>query len=311
MVMDVRKTVILSKAETTYDTDPTPSPTVDAILAQEVDIKENAGIVERDVQWKFLDKLPSLMGEQWVEVSFKVPVIGSGTAGTAPRAGSLLKACGLAETVVSNVSVTYAPTSSNHGSVTLYIYKDGRQHTITGCRGTMKMNFSAGKNLLMEFTLNGRYAAPTVASMPATVTYETTVKVPPVCKSSTFSYNSKTTLVVGTLEFDVANSVVKRMSLNDANAIKGFEIIDRKPVFSVDPEAQFETSFAFRTDWATTQRAVSIVATRAAGNIVTLNIPYGNITKIEYGDRDGIQVEKLDGECSASSGDDSFSIVYT
>lgn len=311
MVMDIRKCVILAKAETTYDTDSSPSPTVDALLAQEVDIKENSGIVERDVQWKFLDKLPSLLGEQWAEVSFKLPVIGSGTAGTAPRAGALLKACAHSETVVSSTSVTYAPTSSNHGSVTIYIYKDGRLHIVTGCRGTMKMSFNAGKELMMEFTFMGRYAAPTVVALPATVTYESTVKVPPVCKSSTFSYNSKTTLVVGSLALDIANSTVKRVSLSDANAIKGFEITDRKPVFSIDPEAQFETSYAFRTDWLTTTRAISVVATRAAGNIVTLNIPYANITKIEYADRDGILVEKIDGECSASSGDDSYSIVYT
>lgn len=311
MVMDIRKTVILAKAETTYDTDPTPSPTVDAILAQEVEIKENAGVIERDVQWKFLDKLPSLEGEKWSEVSFKLPVIGSGTAGTAPRAGALLKSCGLAETVVSNTSVTYAPSSDNHGSVTLYIYKDGRLHIVKGCRGSMKMSFSAGKALMMEYTFMGRYAAPTVASLPATVTYESTIKVPPVCKASTFSYNSKTTLVVGTLEFDLANETVKRISLSDANAIKGFEITGRAPKVSIDPEGQFETSYDFRGDRLTTQRALSVNATRAAGNIVTLSIPQFNITKIEYADRDGIVVEKLDGEASASSGNDSFSLAYT
>lgn len=311
MVMDIRKSVILAKAETTYDTDPTPSPTVDAILAQEVDIKENSGVIEREMQWKFLGHLPSLLGEQWSEVTFKLPVIGSGTAGTAPRAGALLKACGLSETVLSNTSVTYAPTSSNHGSATLYIYKDGRLHIVRGCRGSMKMTFSAGKELMMEFSFMGRYTAPTVVALPGTVTYESTIKVPPVCKSSAFSYNSKTTLVVGTLDFDLANSTVKRTSLNDANAIAGFEITDRKPKVTIDPEAQFETSYNLRGDWLSTQRAVSIVATRAAGNIVTLNVPQFNIVKIEYADRDGIVVEKIEGEASANAGDDSFSIVYS
>lgn len=311
MVMDVRKCVILAKAETTYDTDPTPSPTVDALLAKEVDIKENFGVVERDVQWKFLDKLPSLLGERFSEVSFKIDVIGSGTAGTAPRIGALLKACAHSETVVSNTSVTYSPSSSSLGSATIYIYKDGRLHIMTGCRGTCKMSFSAAKNLTMEFTFQGRYIAPTVVALPGTVTYESTVKVPPVCKSSTFSYNGKTTLVVGTLEFDAGNSVVKRVSLNDANAVAGFEIVDRKPVLSIDPESQFETSYDFRGDALATQRQLIIVATRAAGNIVTLTVPTLNITKIEYGDRDGIQIEKIDAECAANSGDDSYSIRFT
>lgn len=312
MVMDVRKTVILAKAETTYDSDPTPSPTVDAILAMGVEVKENWGAVQRDAQWKFLGQLPSLLGEQFAEVSFKVPVVGSGTAGTAPRIGALLKACGHSETIISNTSVTYKPTSSNHGSVTLYIYKDGRLHIIRGARGTVKQINEAGKTLMQEYNLSGRYTAPTVAALPATVTYETTVKVPPVCKSSVFTYNSKTTLVVGTVELDAGVKVSKRQSLSDANAIAGFEITDREPKFTMDPEAQFETSYDFRGDLLTTQRQISVVATRAAGNIVTLTIPAANITKISYGDREGIQVEKIEGECTCSAtGDDDYTIVFT
>lgn len=311
MVMDIKKCVLLAKAETTYDTDPTPTGASNSLLAQEVDIKENVEAIERETQWKFLDRLPSLEGSKMVEISFKLPVIGSGTAGTAPRIGDLLEACGLAETVSGGVSVTYAPASSGHGSVTLYIYKDGRLHIATGCRGSVKMSFAATKELMAEFTFMGRYVAPTVAALPATVTYESTVKVPPVCKSSQFSYNSKTTLVVGTLEFDLANSVAKRVSLNDANGVAGFEITSRKPVVSFDPEAQFETSYAFRTDRLTATRALSIVASRAAGNICTLNAPALNISKVEYGDREEILVEKIDAELAASSGDDSFSIVFT
>lgn len=312
MVMDVRKTVLLAKAETTYDTDSSPSSTSNAILAMSVEVKENSGVIARDAQWKFLGQLPSLLGEQWAEVSFKVPIIGSGTAGTAPRVGCLLQACGHLETVAGGVSVTYTPVSSGHGSVTLYIYKDGRLHILTGCRGSGKKVFEAGKALYMEFNMMGRYAAPTVVALPTTVTYESTVKVPPVCKSTAFTYNSKTSLVVGSLNLDLGVNVVKRVSLNDANGIIGFEITDRSPKFTFDPEAQFQTSYAFRTDWLTTQRAISIVATRAAGNIVTLNIPTANITKIEYGERDGIQIEKIEGECSDSTtGDDGYNIVFT
>lgn len=311
MVMIVKKSVLLAKAEVTYDTDPTPSGTVDALVVQDAQIKENAEAIERNLQLSSLGDFPSLLGEQWAEITFKLPVIGSGTPGVAPRAGALFKAMGLSETVVSNTSVTYNLVSANHGSATLWLYKDGRLHKMTGCRGTAKLIYAAGKELMLECSLMGRYAIPTVVSIPAT-TYETTVKAPPVCKSTTFQYNSKSTLVVGTLELDMGMKVVKRTSLNDANAIAGFEITDRKPKVSIDPEAQFETSYAFRSDWLTTQRALSIVATRAAGNIVTLNVPQFNITKIDYADRDGLLVEKIDGEASESTTlNDAFSIAFT
>ncbi len=310
MVMDVRKTVILAKLETTYDSDPTPTGSANALLAKDVDIKENSGVVERDVQWAFLDKLPSVLGERWSEISFKLDVIGSGTAGTAPRIGALLRACGHSETVLSVTSVTYAPSSDNHASVTIYVYKDGRLHIMTGCKGNVKFTFNAAKTLIAEFNFMGRYATPTVVALPST-TYETPYKTPPVCKSSAFTYNSKTTLVVATVELDAANDVVKRMSLSDSNAIKGFEIVDRKPVVTIDPEAQYESSFDFRGDQLTTTRQISVVATRAAGNIVTMTVPQFNITKVEYADRDGIQVEKIEGEASASAGNDSYSVVFT
>lgn len=311
MVMLIKKSVLLAKIESTYDTDPTPGGTTDSLLVMDADIKEIREPYERDVQWKFLDRLPAIEKESYVEVTFKMDVIASGSLALAPRTGALLKACGLAETIQSGVSVTYTVSSSSHGSVTLYLYKDGRLHTITGARGTFKLNFTAGQPLIAEFTFRGRYAAPTVASLPATVTYETTSTLPPVCKSSNFAYNSKTTLITNTVDFDSGIELVKRPSLNDANAVKGFEIVGFKPTCTIDPEAQVETSYAFRTDMMSTQRALAVSAIRAAGNNVTLNIPKFNITKVEYDNREGILVEKIEGEASAASGNDAFNIVFS
>ena len=311
MVMDVRKTVLLAKAETTYDTDPTPSGTADAIMAYGVNVKEIFGVEKRNEQWKTLDKLPSVLGERMSEVTFTTPVLGSGSAGTAPRLAALLKASAHAETLSGGVSATYAPTSANHGSVTIYVYMDGRLHIMTGCMGTGKLTFGAGKQLVMQWTFQGRYAAPTVASLPATVTYETTAKVPPVCKSCVFTYNTKTSLIVTNVDFDMGNKVIKRPSLNDPNAIVGFEITDRDPKMTLDPEAQFQTSFNFRGDLLTTTRAVSIVASQAAGNICTLNVPQFNASKIDYASANEIVLEKIEGECAASAGDDSYSIVFS
>ena len=311
MVMVVKRSLLLAKLETTYDSDPTPSASSNAIAVQDAQIKENATAIERNLQLTSLGDFPSLLGEQWCEITFKVPVVGSGSAGTAPRIGCLLQACGLGETVSGGTSVTYAPVSSGHGSVTIWLYKDGRLHKMTGCRGSFKLSMPAGKEIMAEFTLMGRYAAPTNVSL-ATPTFESTVTLPPICKSTTFQYDSKSTLVVGTFELDAAMNVVKRMSLNDANAIAGFEITDRKPKVTIDPEAQIQTSYAFRSDWLTTTRALSIVATRAAGNIVTTNVPQAVITKVEYADRDGVLVEKLELEASESTSlNDSFNIVFT
>lgn len=311
MVMDVRKTVLLAKSETTYDTDPSPSSTVDAIMALNVNVKESFGVEQRNIQWKFLDKLPSVLGELMAEVTFETPVIGSGAAGTAPRLGVLFKASAHAEAVSGGVSVTYSPTSSNHGSCTIYVYMDGTLHILTGCKGTGKLIFAAGKQLMMQWSFTGRWIKRTVSALPGTVTYESTAKLPPVCKSCVLTYNTKIGLIVGNCELDIANKVVKRPSLNDANAIVGFEITDRDPKMTLDPESQFLTSFDFRGDLLTTQRPFSVLASQAAGNICTLNVPKLNLAKIDYGAANEIVLEKLEGECSANAGDDAYNVVFT
>lgn len=309
MVMLSKKSVLWAKTETTYGTDPTPT-TSNALLVQDAQIKETHEVLERNVQWKTLDRLPSIKGESYSEVSFKMDIHGSGSVALAPRVGALLKACGLAETIQSGVSVTYTVSTDSISSVTLWLYKDGRQHIITGCRGTCKLNFTAGKTLVAEFTFKGLYADPTNVALPST-TYETTVALPPVCKSSQFAYNAKTTLVTQSVEFDFGVTVAKRPSLSTATAVAGFEIVEFKPVVTIDPECQIETSYTFRSDLLTTPRALAVLATRAAGNIVTLNVPKFNPTKIEYADREGILVEKLEGEASANSGNDAFNIVFS
>jgi hypothetical protein len=55
----------------------------------------------------------TLVANKRVSITFDVELSGSGTAGTAPAFGPLLKAAGLSETVVAITSVTYAGVSSS------------------------------------------------------------------------------------------------------------------------------------------------------------------------------------------------------
>ena len=159
-----------------------------------------------------------------------------------------------------------------------------------------------------EFTFKGRYAAPTLLAL-ASPTLESTD--PAVCKSCAFTYNSRSTLVVKSTELEMNNTVAKRPSLNDANSIAGFEITDRNPMLTLDPEAIIETSYTFRDDALTTQRAVSWVVGATAGNICTISIPKFNAYFPEYEDRDEILVEKIKGECTKNSNNDEVSISFT
>ena len=307
MIMVSRRSILLAETEATYGTDPSPA-TTDSFLAIDAQIKEVFNAVERPVQQSTLSIQPSLLGERFAELTFKLELKGSGVAGTAPRLGRLLESCGLFETIVPATSVAYSPTSTTNDvkSTTFYLYKDGRLHEINGARGTFKIVCEAGHPAMFEFSFTGLYVAPVIASL-ISPSYET--GDPPVCKNQTFSYNAKTTLIVQTLTLDAANTVIPRPSLSSTDAIAGFMITGRKPMATINPEGQFETSYNFRSDMLATQRAISLTI----GTICTLDIAKFNPTNVEYSDRDGITIETLTGECAknAAAGNDEYTFTFT
>lgn len=304
----IKKQVILAEVESTYGTDPTPTAADDAILAINPQIKETFTPLERNINISTFSNYPSLSGIRFAELSFQVELKGSGSAGTSPRLGKLLRACGMDETVISATSVTYTPASSGHESATIYNYIDGRRHILSGAYGSFKLTAKSGELAMLEFTFQGLYTAPTATAI-VSGTYESTT--PPVCKSCSFQYNSKSTLIVDTVELDLGNQIVQRPSLNSSTGLEGFIITGRKPTLMIDPETTIETSYAFRDDVESNQRQVSYQIGSSAGNICTVTVPKFNITSVEYSDRDGVSIEQLSGECTKDSGDDEISLAFT
>lgn len=307
-VLRKKNQLLLAEIELTYDTDPVPVAAADSILAIDPIIKEIIEPSRRPAQVASLSRLPSVDGSKFSEVTFKVELKGSGTAGTMPRIGPLLRACSFDQTIVSAVSVTYEPTSTTQESVTLYFFIDGRRHVVTGAVGDVKFVFEAGTFPMLEFTMRGRYLASTLVALP-TPTLETTL--PQICKSCSFTYNSRTSLVVKTATIEMNNVIAPRPSLNEASSIAGFLITGRDPMMTIDPEMTVETSYAFRTDAFTNQRQVSFVIGATAGNICTVTVPKWNPYFPEYTDREEIMVETIKGECSQNAGNDEINIAFT
>lgn len=312
MVKLKHRSLLLAKIEATYGVDPTPTGASNAILTMDSNIKETFEPVERGVQLASMTIRPSVGATRYAEVTFKTELLGSGTAGTAPRIGALLKACAFAETVSVGSSVTYAPVSNPLSSVTLYLYLDGLLHKVTGAVGSFKLSAEAGKQCMLDFTFKGIYNAPTDTAL-ATPTFETTIDAPPIVKSASLTYNSISTLVATKLELDIANAIAMRASVNAAFAVAGFQITARKPMITIDPEAEAIATVDWRTDLLTTPRALSMIVGATAGNILTMTFPKFNVVDVEYNDRDGVLVNNIKGECTANStsGDDEMSLKFT
>jgi len=113
-----RKRLVLCKAESSYGVDITPDGT-DALLVRSLEVTPiEADVVSRDLIRNYLGNSDQLLAQTRVSISFQVEMAGSGAAATAPRFSSLLKACGMAETITS-AAVTGTATAGGAGTITL------------------------------------------------------------------------------------------------------------------------------------------------------------------------------------------------
>ncbi len=310
MPLLTRKRLILAKAESTYGTDSTPAG-ADAVLVRNLDITPlEADTVSRDLIRPYLGNSEQLLANTRVGITFEVELAGSGTAGTAPRYGALLKACGFSQTAVATTSVTYAPVSSSFSSATIYFNNDGVLHKATGCRGTFTMTCNLNEIPVISFTMTGIYNAPTDTVAPAT-TY-TNQATPVIFKegnTSNFSLLSYAGCLMN-VSFDVANEVVHRELIGCTRQVL---ITNRAPAGEVVIEAPtIAQKDYFTVANNNTTGSLTFTHGTTAGNIVAFTAQKVDLTNPSYSDSDGIQMLNLPYVAiPTSAGNDEVSLVFT
>jgi hypothetical protein len=135
---------LAAKEETTEGTAETLAA-ANAILAGEIKFDPDVDMEELDLQSSSLSPFPAVAGGRMARMTFKCEPKGSGTAGTPPEIGLLLRACGYEETIVGGSSVTYDPASSSIPSLTMAKYVDGKRYLMAGARGDFSIELKAGK----------------------------------------------------------------------------------------------------------------------------------------------------------------------
>jgi hypothetical protein len=305
-----RKRLILVKKESTYGTDSSPAGT-DALLVRNLDITPiEADLVSRDLIRPYLGNSPQLLANSRVSITFQVELAGSGTAGTAPRFGSILQACGFSETIVASTSVTYAPVSASFSSATIYFNNDGVLHKATGCRGTFTLNAAVGEIPTIDFTMVGVYNAPTDTAAPA-VTYSNQASPLVFKQGNTSGFQFFT--YAGCLQsvtFDVANSTVYRELVG---CTKEVLITDRKPAGTVMIEAPtLATKDYFNIAQTETTGNLTFLHGTTAGNRVTFTAAQCDISNPSYGDQDGVQMLNIPYlAVPTTAGNDEVSLAFT
>lgn len=310
MALLSRKRLILVKTESTYGTDSTPAGT-DALLVRNLDITPLSGdIVSRDLIRPYLGNFDQLIAQTSVAINFEVELAGSGTAGTAPKYDAILKASGLAATIVASTSVTYAPVSASFSSVTIYFNLDGVLHKLTGCRGSMNMSCAVGAIPTLSFNLTGVYNAPTDTAAPA-VTYSAQA-VPLIFREgntsafSFFSYSGQ----LQSVDFNLANELVYRELVGGT---KETLITDRKPAGTVMIEAPtIAAKDFFSAAIGTATGNLTFLHGTTAGNRVTFTASQVDLLNPTYQDQDSIMMLSVPYVAIPSSaGNDEFSLAFT
>lgn len=307
----IRKSLILSKIESTYGTDSTPGGT-EAIQVKNLSVTPMASdTVSRDLIRPYLGASEQLLAMTRVECSFSVELAGSGTAGTAPKYDALLRACGLDSTIVPATSVEYTPVSDAFESATIYYNIDGILHKLTGCRGTFVINCAVNEIPTIDFSMTGIYNSPTDTAAPS-VTYSN--QATPLVFKNGNTTNFQLYSYAGCLQsvsFDIANATVYRELVG---CTKSVLITDRQSNGSVTMElptiAQKDYFTAALTDGTTGNLQFTHGTT--AGNRVALTCDQVDIGDVSYEESDGIAMITMPYTAlPTTAGNDEVSLTFT
>ena len=310
MALLTRKRVILIEAESSYGTDPSMA-TSTVVLVTDLSITpQSSDVVNRDVVRPFLGASEQLLANTRVECTFSVELAGSGTAGTAPRYGDALKACGFAEAIVSSTSCTYTPVSASFSSISIHYNVDGVRHIVTGCRGRFVVNAEVGAIPTIDFTFTGIYNAPTDTALP-TIAYGNQA-TPLIFKNGNTS-GFQLLSYAGALQSLTMDAGVSTVYRELVGGTKEVIITDRASNGSVTIEAPTIAQKDYFTAALTDSSLgnLQFLHGTTAGNKVQLISSKVDIGDVNYGEMDGVAMLEIPYTLVPSASGNELSLIYT
>jgi hypothetical protein len=298
---------VLAKTETIYGTDATPTGTADAILFQDVDFTPmDHDEVERPRVLPYYGNPAVVVMAKRSLLSGSVDLAGSGTAGTAPAWGTLMKACSMIEAVTAGTKTEYTPKSRSAASATLYHYLDGTLHKGVGARGDWSMAIAAKTIPKLTFSLQGMYAPASAAALPA-VTLTGWKDAPPV------GFTDTPTATIGGIDVKLANFTYShgvQLAFRDLPNTRSIIASG----WQSTAEISFEAPDALATDFFAmvgTNVGVVIKHGTTAGNIVQVDLFNATVLKPRYSNSDNVAMLTLTLRPLPNSGDDQIKLTVT
>ncbi|MCE5265673.1 MAG: hypothetical protein LLG97_19365 [Deltaproteobacteria bacterium] len=309
MPLLVAKTQIAAKAESAEGSAEVLAG-ADVFLAENVKFTPSILSNKRKPTAASLSGFAAVPGLRSGQMEFDVELKGSGTAGTPPALGKLLKTCGFGEATVAVTSVTYTPASSAISSMTLAAYMDGMIKKIWGARGTVSIKLESGKPAYLHFVYTGAdFSVTDGAMLSAGVSFETTKPI--AFQGGALTVDSYAA-VISLLEINIGNKVSLRPDAAATSGHKSAVIAARDPVMTFDPETVLVATYDFYGKLRSgAEGALSAVLTGSAGNICTITAPKVQYVDVKPAEREGFRTLGIDCQLNRNTGDDELSIAFT
>lgn len=312
-----RKKTLLAAVETVYGTAATLDGAVNAVQTSQLTISP----LEGTALSLNLDKpnygadLGTLVGKH-VMLTFRVPVAGSGTAGTAPAIGALLKGCGHSETLLADdpvgppvtvASAVYAPVDAQNDSLTFKFLQDKTLHTVTGARGSVKLVSAKREYAWFEFSFMGLFNAPTNLTTSLGAVYSSWKKPVPFRAS--------------TVDCTLFGQIVglHNLTVDFGQKVEFYEHSEEESVQITDRQANFDSSFE-ETDILTHDYFADINGEVAgvllykhgtvAGNIIEVKATNSQAQNVKRGDEQGVSALQVTGPLATIAPDPDYTIVF-
>ncbi|SOC41560.1 hypothetical protein SAMN05892877_1094 [Rhizobium subbaraonis] len=301
-----RNRAILAKTEVTYGTDAAPTGAANAMQMTNVVFNPSVGEeVSRDLVVPYMGHQGVILVGTYATLAGEVEIAGSGTPGTPPAYGPLLRACGLAEVVAAGADVTYTPVSGGQEAVSIRFNADGVQHVLLGSRGTFTLNLTPKQIPRFAFTFTGLLGTISDAALP---TIDLAKFITPVVvnkANTTFSLHGLAGACEG-VTMDIANQIEPRFLIGH----ESIQQVDRQMTGSAIMEA---VSLATK-NWfeiAHTHALGALAATHGvtAGNIVEFAAPSVQIGRPTMGETQRILNNTLPLMFKTIAGNDEFTIT--
>lgn len=292
MPLFFRKLPILAKIETTAGTDAAPTGAANAMLVRNVTLSPlEMELEERNVSRPYMGNSDSVIASTWQRMEFEVELAGAGAAGTVPKYGPLLRACGMSETISAGVEVAYSPVSTAPERLTIYANLDGVLHKMTYGAGNVAWDFTARKTPFMKFSFIGFFLPVTDVVLPTAVYTGFQVPLAFNKANATTARLLSGDAVIQQLKVDLANKLVYRNLANHEST----QIVDRNPRGRVVGEATtVATRDVFGSISAGTSGQTKVVHGTVTGNMVELVCAQAQLVNPKYSESDGIAM--LDSE---------------